>query len=237
MAGAQTAPADAAAAPASNATAPVPPARYPDLPRTGRTAKDFVPAGWGIEGQSSGDLNKDGRDDQVLLLRGQDPAQRSMRERRPEEPLDTNPRMLAVLLAQADGGLALGVVNHTLIPRWTDPMQDDPLYEPDEDVAIERGTVRVHLVLPASAAQGRYSYTFRWQDGGLKLIGYDHEIVQAGPGDVDELSVNYLSGRAKRNQGKLHGPPAKDVWTTIPAAPLLDIAEIGNGQQFRPRLR
>jgi hypothetical protein len=186
---------------------------------------------------SSCDLNGDGRADKVLLLREQDPAKRHAREFRPDEPMDNNPRMLAVLLAQGGGGFALGVANHTLIPRWTEPTEDDPLFEADEDVVIERGTLRVRLTLPAAGAEGRYGYTLRWQDGGLKLIGHDYQAVQRGPGDVDELSVNYLSGRAKRNHGKLHGAPGKDVWTTIPAAPLLDIADIGDGQRFKPRLR
>jgi hypothetical protein len=237
MAGAQAAPAAAAPAPAAPATAQLPPARYPDLPRTARAVKDVVPAGWRIESESIGDLNGDGRPDRLLVLREQDPAKRIAREFRPDEPMDSNPRMLAVLLAQGDGSVALGVANHSLIPRWIEPFDEDPLFEPDEDVDIARGAVRVRLTYPAAGAGGSITYTLRWQDGGLKLIGYDSEVVQRGPGDVDALSVNYVSGRAKRSHGKLDGPPAKDVWTTIPATKLLDIAEIGDGQQFNPRLR
>ena len=236
MACAQAAPPGAVPAPVTDATVQLPPVRYPELARTGRTSKDFVPAGWAIERESRGDLTGDGRADQVLVLREQDPAKRIMRPLRPDEPMDSNPRMLVLLLAQGDGSFALGVANHTLIPRWTEPFDDDPLFDP-EDVSIANGALHVSLTLPAAGAEGRFSYTLRWQDGGLKLIGYDYEAAQRGPGDIDALSVNYLSGRAKRSHGKLHGPQGKDVWTTIPAAALLDIAQIGNGQQFEPRLR
>ena len=51
----------------------IPPVDYPVLPASATSAAGFVPAGWRIEQQLSGDLNGDRRDDLVLVLRQQDP--------------------------------------------------------------------------------------------------------------------------------------------------------------------
>src|ERR1700740_2772731 len=50
----------------------IPSVTYPALARHASTAEGFVPAGWRLESEKSGDLNGDGRVDIVLVLRGND---------------------------------------------------------------------------------------------------------------------------------------------------------------------
>ena len=83
----------------------VPPVTYPALARHASTAEAFVPAGWRIESQKSGDLNGDGRSDVVLVLRDADPHNVvDARERGGPQNYDTNPRIIVVAFAAAAGG-------------------------------------------------------------------------------------------------------------------------------------
>ncbi|WP_224082535.1 hypothetical protein [Cupriavidus laharis] len=94
----------------------IPPVDYPVLPATAKSAEGFVPKGWRLESRSDGDLNNDGRSDLVLVLRQQRASNIVRHDGMGQNPLDTNPRILAVAWSRADGGYALAVQNHALIP-------------------------------------------------------------------------------------------------------------------------
>jgi hypothetical protein len=80
----------------------IPAVSYPALAGHAGSAEDFGPPGWPLESKVSGDLNGDGRDDLVLVLRGNDPRNLiDARERGGPQSFDTNPRILAVALANA----------------------------------------------------------------------------------------------------------------------------------------
>src|ERR1700742_571839 len=105
----------------------IPPVTYPALARHASTAEGFVPAGWRMESEMSGDLNGDGNADIVFDLRGSDP--RNVIDARSQggpEKFDTNPRILAVAFAAAAGGYDLALENHTLIGRTIEPFAQDP---------------------------------------------------------------------------------------------------------------
>ena len=65
-----------------------------------------------------------------------------------EKAFDTNPRMLAVLLAKSGGGYGLAAENHALIPRRDNACQVDPY----SAIAIERGLLRIAFERMMSAA-------------------------------------------------------------------------------------
>src|SRR5688572_4327878 len=85
----------------------IPEAVYPALPRQAASAEGFVPAGWALESQVSGDLNGDGIADLALVLHEQNPANSVSHDALGEKPLDTNPRILAVAFGDPSGGYVL----------------------------------------------------------------------------------------------------------------------------------
>lgn len=218
----------------------LPPAVYPKLADHAPNAEAFVPSGWRLENLESGDLNGDGRPDAVLVLRENNP--KGVVDGRPQggpERYDTNPRMLAVLLANAQGGYDLALENHSLITRPADPSQQDPL-DPDGiqpgEIAIKNGTLQITLGY-FGGDMGHITFTFRFQNKRFELIGYDRVNVTRDTRDsgvISDVSINYSTRRVERKDGNISDDAEKVTRTTLPAAPLLTPPQIGDGLKFRP---
>ncbi len=215
----------------------IPAAVYPSLPKQAGAAEGFVPKGWRLEKQEAGDLNRDGVQDLVLVLRGSDPKNvLANKDGFGRNPMDTNPRILAVVFGQASGGYALAAENHTLIPRPDNPSMDDVLSE-NGGVTVERGTLRVALHLFMSAGGWGMSlttFTFRFQNGRFELIGFDRDETQRNTGTMLKTSVNYSTGRMSRTTGSIEHDKTKTAWSTLPKRPLKSLDEIGDGLAFDP---
>jgi hypothetical protein len=204
---------------------------YPTIPATAASVNGFVPKGWKIEKQVSGELSGRGLKDIALVLRDQDPHNVTKID---ESKLDTNPRILIVALADPQGGYHLAASNHTLISRPDNPDQDDKL----DGVAIARGALQVKLRNFMSAGGWTTTicaYTFRLQNDGLYLIGYDEDDVTRNSGADDILSVNYLTGRYSIAKGTIDSDKHKVRWYQLPEirSPI-PLDKIGDGLEFSP---
>ena len=221
----------------------IPAVSYPALPGQAASAEGFVPPGWQLEAQAKGDLNGDGAEDLALVLHATNPNNvMANPDGLGVDKLDTNPRMLAVAFAFArTAGYELALENHTLIPRRTDPVMDDPFDSiAASGLEVARGTLRLRLGVFASAGSWSMSTiatTFRWQNGRFELIGYDRTDTNHGSGEIEGLSINYLTRRAKRTQGNIESDAEKSRWETLPRAPLLSLDEVGDGIEFDPDSR
>jgi hypothetical protein len=215
----------------------IPPVAYPALVRHALSVEGFLPMEWRIEIQKSGDLNGDGRDDFALVLRAMDDSNViDMRGRGGPENFDTNPRILMVALADAAGGYDLALENHTLIARVTEPSGQDPL-DPNGvqagGIEIKNGTLRVTLGY-FGGNMGRNTFTFRFEMSGFRLIGFDSVDVERNSGKMNDVSINYLTQRMKRNTGHISDDKDKVTWKTLPQKPQLTIGQIGDGLMFEP---
>ncbi len=217
-----------------------PDVRYPRLPDTGATLQAFVPDGWEIESQDAGDLNKDTRDDVVLVLRMQDPANVVQNEGLGASEFDTNPRLLAVLFAEAAGGYRLVVQDHTLIPRPDNPVMDDYL-DGDDAVTVRRGAFTVRLHSWASAGSwytSNTTFTFRHQDGCFRLIGHDSTWMHRASGETGSTSLNLAAGKGVFEEGTMESDtPTRTKTVAIPRGALPCLEDIGNGFEFDPGVK
>lgn len=217
----------------------IPTVTYPQLPREAASAEGFVPQGWVLEVQASGDLNRDGIDDLALVLHQKDPRNVVTHGQIGEIPLDTNPRIMAVAFRDGlSGGYTLQAENHTLIPRRENPTQDDPFGDGNGGIAIERGSLLLTLNLFMSAGgwdMFTATHRFQYRNGQFELIGYDRSSVNRASGKTTDVSVNYLTGRMKLSTGNISNDgPASVVWKTLPRRAPLTLDTVGDGLDFDP---
>lgn len=212
-----------------------PPVVYPTLPVQAAQAEGFVPKGWRLEYSQRGDLNTDGRDDLLMVLRMHEPKNVVHNEGLGQDQFDTNPRILAAAFA-SDTGYRLQMQNHTLIPRPDSPVMDDYLEGP-EALKIARGAFSVTLFSFASAGSwstGHSAYTFRHQDGCFRLIGYDDDNTQRNSGETTNTSVNFLTRKAIVTTGSIETDKTKAKTHKLAKKPLLCLDEVGDGFEFDP---
>jgi hypothetical protein len=210
----------------------LPPVSYPPLPAEAATAEAFLPMGWGIETRTEGDLNGDSKADLALVLRSQDRANVIPVEMCGAE-LDTNPSILAILLAKPGGGYRLAVENHALIPRRENSCQLDGLTA----MSVERGALRFDFERMMSAGgwdMGSTTFKWRWRDGALRLIGFDRSNVKRNTGAMTRISINYPTGRAKISTGNIGTDRETVRWKTLRNRRAPTIGEVGDGLTFDP---
>jgi hypothetical protein len=214
----------------------IPEVSFPTLPARAQAAADLVPTGWSVEKEARGDLNRDGRPDVVLLLRMTDPANVVSNEGFGAQRLDTNPRLLVVAFADAEtDALSLALADHTLIPRHTDPLMEDPFH----DVSLVRGTLQLSLGSFMSAGSWSVTnvkFTFRHQDGCFRLIGYDATDYQRNTEELSKLSVNYLTRKVQRSSGS-SDDAMNETWRSFEVRELPCLEAVGDGLEFQPDLR
>jgi hypothetical protein len=218
----------------------IPEVVYPSLPRQAETAEGFVPPGWMLEVQVSGDLNRDSSADLILVLRQNNPANVIENfEGLGEKPFNTNPRILAIAFRDGGSGkFSLQFENHTLIPRRIEPAAADP-FDKEIGIAIVRDGFQVRLDWFMSAGGwGTFNttYTFRHKAGRFELIGYDRNTTHRGSGDTTSVSINYLTRRAKKTTGHISRDADKVRWKTLPPRPAPTLESIGDGLSFEPDL-
>lgn len=215
----------------------LPRVHYPLLVQHAASPEGFVPNGWVLEKKIEGDLNGDGAPDFVLVLH-----QKSRRNiiKNPDgmgEPeYDSNPRILAVLFAdKKSGGYALNADNHLLIPRRDSPTISDPF----NGVKIVSGSIRVDIQSWTSAGSwfaSNRTFTFRYQNGSMILIGFDSYDYHRGSGAYAKASVNYLTRKAEITKGIENDKKTKKVkWKVLAAdCPMPSLQQIGDGFEFQP---
>lgn len=221
----------ASAAPTAQETAEIAPG-FPRLIRAASSAEGFAPQGWRVEQAVQGDFSRDGKADLAFVLRKTDPA--GMITRDYFDPTDINPRIIGVALGSGPGGgFTLAAQDHALIPtRDADGLNmDDPF---EQGLSIENGSlvVQVNLFMSAGGGDaGPYSFRLRYQDGAVRLIGYDHTNVQRMSGEAKTISVNFLTGRMTTATGTIESDEETTVVSRTTTPPLT-LDQIGDAFAF-----
>lgn len=158
------------------------------VPATGAQTSDFVPAGWKIESEAKGDVNGDGRADDVLTVQEEKAAKGKLRG-----------RALIVLTAQRDGSWKKAAVADRILQ-----CADCGSGMAELDVKVEKGVINVFQAQGNNASSmSNETYRFRPEPatGRFLLIGADY-VESGGPDKVFQESTNFLTGVRKTTRPK-----------------------------------
>lgn len=188
----------------------------------GKPKKDFIPKGFVVYSEFFGDLNKDGIDDCVLIIKDTKPE--NIVINRFETEVDRNRRGIIVLFKK-DKGYELATKNYDC---FSSENEDGGVYmPPDLDIRLEKGNLILHY---AHGRYGYWAYIFRHQNNDFELIGYDYS-ENFGPVTQSFTSINFLTKKklVKTNinpQGDVDDEVLESKWHTIKVDKLIKLSEI-----------
>lgn len=186
-----------------------------------KITSDFLPKGYVVFKETKGDLNKDGVDDCVLVIKGTDKDK--MVTDFYGKKVDRNRRGIIILLKK--GGLyEMALQNDSC---FSSENEDGGVYFPPElSLSINKGNLYVHY---GHGRYGYWTYTFRYQNSGFALIGYDES--NGGAVVNSEISINFLTKkkliRVNTNENAQSGEEVfKETWSRISIHKLIHLSQI-----------
>ncbi len=169
------------------------------IPAVAGNVNKFVPPGWKIEEQVTGDLNGDGVPDYVLKLVEDKPAKDK------DDIATERARALVIALARKDGQLTRAAVADKLLQCTHCGGAFYGVSESPANVKIEKGVIVVDQDHGARNLTNTY-YRFRHDPNTQRfvLIGFDYADADRLTAQVVSESTNYLTGvrKVSRDKGK-----------------------------------
>ncbi|OJV52774.1 MAG: hypothetical protein BGO31_03165 [Bacteroidetes bacterium 43-16] len=195
--------------------------------KAGKDISFFIPKGYVLFEQLSGDLNKDGLEDKVLIIKGTDKSKVIKDEYRGS--LDRNRRGIIILFNKKDH-YELAVKNYNCFSSENE--DGGVYYAPELMVDIKKGNLYVHY---AHGRYGYWAYTFRFKDSDFELIGYDES--NGGAVISSTTSINFLT---KKKQEKVNTDPDaesgeevfKETWSNIMITKRIKLSAIKDFDQL-----
>lgn len=157
---------------------------FDNIPREGTSLNDFVPKGWKVEDQVSGDLNGDGVPDIVATLVEDKPNN--------DQSIDDYglQQAIIILLGADNGKFMLSGSNDKLLQcKGCGGIKEI------DDISIKKGVIIV-FQMSGSREYTDATWRFRYDPKAARfvLIGMDSEEVDSGTGEKTTESSNYLTG-------------------------------------------
>lgn len=165
-------------------------------PFQSKNPEDFIPEGYVLykeEGQEkiTGDLNKDGLEDRVLIIKKT--GKEGYGKNQFDKIVDKNRRGIIILFNKGDY-FELALKNYDC---FSSENEDGGVYfPPDLWVEIKKGNLHINY---AHGRYGGWGYTFRYQNRDFELIGYDRSNNR-GPMTESDISINFLTRKLKQRE-------------------------------------
>lgn len=188
-----------------------------------RNISYFLPKGYVISAKINGDLNRDGLEDCVFIIKATDKSNIVTDEDRGKP--DRNRRGIMVLFNRKDH-YELAVKNYDC---FSSENEDGGIYfAPELSVKIQRGNLYIHY---GHGRYGYWQYTFRFQNSYFDLIGYDES--NGGVVINSEMSINFLTKKQQvkvntNENAKGSDEVFKETWKNINITRLIKLSEIKN---------
>ncbi|CAN5565110.1 hypothetical protein BH10ACI3_BH10ACI3_13780 [soil metagenome] len=167
------------------------------VPTSAERLEGFVPAGWKIEEDVTGDLNGDGVADHALKLIEDKPAVDK------EDRGVNRSRALVIVFAGRGGGLTLGTVADSLLQCTGCGGAFYGVSDAPANVTIEKGVLVVSQDHGSrDVTETTYRFRYDEQPSMFILIGFDYVTRDRATGGFWNESTNYLTGKRVTIVGK-----------------------------------
>ena len=177
--------------------------------------KSYIPQKYDLFEVITGDLNKDGIQDTVLIVKATDPNAWVEHEYRGK--LDRNRRGVVVLFGEKT---AYKRAMQNLSVFSSENEEGGVYFQPELWIEIKNNLLNVHY---GHGRYGYWNYSFRYEANDFRLIGYDSS-EHRGPWVESDTSINLLTGkkryRKNLNQDEEQDPKFKETWTKVNYAPI-----------------
>ena len=169
------------------------------IPAVAANVKDFIPPGWKLEEQVTGDLNGDALPDYALKLVEDKPAKDK------DDAATERQRALVIVLQNKDGKLSRAAVTDSLLQCTRCGGAFYGVVEAPASVTIEKGVLIVEQD-HGSREISDLTYRFRYEPQTQKfaLIGFEYRYHDRLTAGVKTESTNHLTGVREtfRSKGK-----------------------------------
>lgn len=194
-----------------------------------KNAEDFIPKGFVLFEKVNGDINNDGLEDCILIIKGTEKDKIIQHENLGK--LDRNRRGIIILLKTRNDGYEFVVENRSCFSSENE--EGGVYYAPELSVYVEKGNLFVHY---AHGRYGYWTYTFRLKDLDFQLIGYDASDNH-GPVVNNETSINYLTGKKQYKENTNPNADSseevfEETWSKIPAQKPIMLSQIKDFDEF-----
>ena len=173
--------------------------KKPALAEEGRNLEELLPKGWEAQ-HGTGDLNKDGIEDIILIAHPNFPENKKKRDDGYE--YDFNPAILAVYF-----GSPTGVYQRFKVWSKAVPHREDEYTEIGVELSVTpKGAVDFNVSSWSSmgtADTGSTTYRYRYQSGDFYLIGEETSWHNRMTGEGEKTSINYITGKKSITSGNM----------------------------------
>lgn len=180
----------------------------PKFPPTGKKER-YLPSTWEVLAEAKGDLNKDGKEDLVIILKS-----------KKEEELDESIRPLIVLYGKEKDSYELAIISSKAILGKN---EGGVMGDPFQELKIERGSILLSHYGGSSTRWG-YLHRFQFRDKAFRLIGETRTIHNSLNGEVEEIDTNLITGKSIITKTRESGKKTSTK-KTLPKKPLQSLRD------------
>lgn len=189
---------------------------------SGSSASDVTPKGWLINYEPTGDLNKDGLNDLVIMATPD--SIEHIITRTDGSKYNNNHPVLAIYWGTAEGKFTLYKEYPTVLEIFDDELMsmDGLLMENTYEIYItDRGVLRIKdYEDQAGSIVITTEKLYRYQNGDFELIGEQVDTYDRDTQSAEEVSYNYSTGKVKFTNYYMADDKDDEVsWGTCPKSP------------------
>lgn len=155
---------------------------------------NYVPKNWKIVSTAKGDLNKDGIEDLVLIIKKTDISNIIKNESLGPKVLDTNPREVLIFFKDKSHNYKLVERNSKGFVPSENSVENPCLSDPFDEVSIVNNILIWKFNYWSSCGtyfSSNMTYKFRYQNSNFELIGADYSQFSRSTGEAERMSINF----------------------------------------------